>query len=226
MKKVGLLLISTGRYHHFIQPLIESADTWFLNDMEVTYFLFTDSKEKYNSNRNIVYLEQEHKPWPSSTLFRYKIFYNKMEILSNMEYLYYCDIDMLFVDVVGNEILSERVATIHPGFKGERGTPETRPESKACVLPNESMTYFAGGFNGGKTKAFLEMCKAIDLNIESDLTKGIIAVWHDESHLNRYMIDNPPTKILDPGYCYPEQVMIQYNKKLLALNKNHSELRK
>jgi histo-blood group ABO system transferase len=50
-------------------------------------------------------------------------------------------------------------------------------------------------------------------------------VWHDESHFNRYMIDNPPTKILTPSYCYGESMNIPFPKKLLALNKNHSEFR-
>jgi hypothetical protein len=43
--------------------------------------------------------------------------------------------------------------------------------------------------------------------------------------MNRYFIDNQPTKILDPSYCYPESWNIPFNKKLLALDKNHSDVR-
>jgi histo-blood group ABO system transferase len=87
------------------------------------------------------------------------------------------------------------------------------------------MSYFAGGFNGGSSIEFLKMCDKISTNIEKDLQNGYIAIWHDESHLNRYFLDNPPTKILDPGYCYPESWGLPFSKKLLALDKNHEEMR-
>lgn len=167
----------------------------------------------------------EHKEWPWMTLGRYKIFTENSKKLSNMDYLYYCDVDMLFVNNVGNEILSERVATQHPGYYGTRGTPEIDNRSLACVSPNEKMQYFAGGFNGGSSVEYLKMSKIISNNIDIDYSNGIIAVWHDESHMNRYFIDNPPTKILDPSYCYPESWNINFDKKLLALDKNHSDIR-
>ncbi len=62
-------------------------------------------------------------------------------------------------------------------------------------------------------------------NIDIDYSRGIIAVWHDESHMNRYFIDNSPTVILSPSYCYPENVNLSYTKRLLALDKNHQEIR-
>jgi histo-blood group ABO system transferase len=61
--------------------------------------------------------------------------------------------------------------------------------------------------------------------IDEDLEKGIIAVWHDESHWNRYCIDNTPTTILSPSYCYPEGWNANYERKLLALDKDHATFR-
>ena len=223
--KVGLLIIATNKYTQFLQPLIESADKYFLPNQEVTYFVFTNKDIDINTNRNIVKIDVEHKEWPWMTLGRYKIFSENSESLSNMDYLYYCDVDMKFVDVVGDEILSDRVATQHPGYYGTRGTPETNPKSLACVYPNEEMQYFAGGFNGGSSEEYLKMSKTISNNIDIDYSNGIIAIWHDESHMNRYFIDNKPTKILSPSYCYGESMNIPFDKKLLALDKNHSEVR-
>ena len=62
-------------------------------------------------------------------------------------------------------------------------------------------------------------------NIYTDLGKNIIAVWHDESHLNRYFVDHKPTVILSPSYCYPESWKLPYKKRLLALDKNHAAIR-
>jgi histo-blood group ABO system transferase len=223
--KIGLLIIATNKYVQFLKPLIESADNFFLNGIDVTYFVFTNQDINVYSNRNIQKIEVDHRPWPMMTLGRYKIFSQNSDILSTVDYLYYCDVDMKFVGDVGVEILSDRVATQHPGYFGRRGTPEMRISSTAFVHPDEEMEYFAGGFNGGTSFEYLKMAKIISENIEKDLEKGIIAVWHDESHMNRYFIDNKPTKILSPSYCYPESVDIPFEKRLLALDKNHKEVR-
>ena len=34
------------------------------------------------------------------------------------------------------------------------------------------------------------------------------------------------SRILSPSYCYPENWKLKYPKKLLALDKNHDEIRK
>lgn len=227
MKKVGLLIIATNKYTQFLQPLISSADNFFLKDQEVTYFIFTNKDIEINSSRNVIKIDVDHKEWPWMTLGRYKIFDNNSEKLSKMNYLYYCDVDMRFVGDVGDEILEERVATQHPGYFGRRGTPETNTLSLACVFEHEEMQYFAGGFNGGTSNEYLKMAKHISNNIDIDYSKDLIAVWHDESHMNRYFIDNTPTKILDPSYCCNEGwIDCPFGRRLLALDKNHSEIRK
>lgn len=223
-KKIGLLLIATGKYDVFVKPLIESAEKWFMKDHDVTYFLFTDSGLNFDSIK-ILKTYHEHQPFPLPTLLRYNTFAKNESLFRDMDYLFYSDVDMLFVNKVGDEILSDRVFTQHPGYYGKRGTPETNSNSLAYVASNEKMQYFAGGFNGGSKDEFIKMAKKIDQNIQKDLENNIIAVWHDESHLNRYAIDNPPTKILSPSYCYGESMNIPFKKRLVALDKNHNEVR-
>jgi len=222
--KIGLLLIATGKYDVFIPPLLESAKKYFMKNHEVTYFLFTDS-DKFNNEENVIIIPKKHEPYPAPTLTRYNTFHNSKEILSKMDYLFYCDADMRFVGDVGDEILSERVGTLHPGFVGQRGSLETRPQSLACIPDDVNMCYYAGGFNGGSSKSFLEMSDILDKNIKEDSERGITAIWLDESHLNRYFVDNPPTKSLTPSYCYPESWDLPYEKKLLALDKDHQAMR-
>ena len=47
--------------------------------------------------------------------------------------------------------------------------------------------------------------------------------------MNRYMIDNPPSLSLTPSYCFAEEQMqnpdYPFKPKIIALKKNHSELR-
>ncbi len=237
-KKVGLLIVATGKYIDFVPPLLDSADKYFCTNHEVTYFVFTDGTLSSRKNLKIIY--QKRLGWPHDTLMRYSIYHQHRDELKGMDYLFATDADMLFVDSVGDEILSERVATKHPGFFNRKGTYEQRNTSTAYVKPGEGKHYFAGGFNGGCPIEFLKMSRVVTENILKDLSRNMIAVWHDECHINRYFIDNPPTCILSPSYCYPEnwdtpkqKIQLAYpanwkvpfQPKLVALNKRHGSLR-
>jgi histo-blood group ABO system transferase len=229
MLKVGLIIIATNKYIKFAKPLYDSMQSYFLNEPEIErrMFLFTDQ----NAFSGPVVIHQVHESWPNMTLKRYEIIFRNWQVFREMDYLYYADVDMIFWEPVGREILGERVATIHPGFWNsprEVFPYETNPQSKAYVDPDEGDCYFAGGFNGGKRERFLEMAQVISANVQSDLEKGYIAIWHDESHLNRYLIDWRPTVILNPSYCFPEAEWARdypFRKLLVALNKDHQELR-
>jgi histo-blood group ABO system transferase len=220
---IGLLIVATGKYIQFVSPLIESAERHFLKNHKVTYFIFTDQEP--GSHPNAVYVYQKRLGWPFDTMHRYHIYYQNRELFKGQDYLFATDADMRFVGDIGDEILGERVATLHPGFIGQRGSYETNPHSSACIGAGEGKYYFAGGFYGGSRDAFLHILRTNIHRIESDLDRSIIAVWHDESHWNRYCIDYPPTVILSPSYCYPESWNLPYPKKLLALDKDHAKFR-
>jgi histo-blood group ABO system transferase len=222
-KNVGLLVVATGKYIGFVNPLVESARKHFCRDHKVTYFVFTD--RELAPAEDIVRIEQARLGWPYDTMMRYQVYLDHWQELSNQDYLFACDADMLFVGDVGEEIFGKRVATLHPGFIGKRGTYETDARSTAYIGKREGSHYFAGGFYGGEANSFLHILKTNMSHIQEDLKKGIIAVWHDESHWNRYCVDFPPTLILNPSYCYPESWNLPYPKKLLALDKNHAAFR-
>lgn len=218
---IGLLIMATGKYVNFVPPLVKSSEKYFCRNHNVTYFVFTDGE--LPAADNIVRIHQSRLGWPYDTMMRYHTYAAQEELLSSQDYLFACDADMLFVDEVGDEILGERVATQHPGFVGKRGSYETNPLSTAYVSSQEGTYYFAGGFYGGTAKEVMRIAKTNAANIDKDLESGLIAVWHDESHWNRYCIDNKPTLILTPSYCYPESWNLTYTKRLLALDKNHAE---
>jgi histo-blood group ABO system transferase len=223
-KKVGLCVMATGRYNVFAQQMIQSARQFFLKGNQVTYFVFTDGDIELADD--ITKVHQSRLGWPYDTMMRFEIYLKSQDLFEGYDYLFALDADMLFVADVGDEILGDLVGTIHPGYYNQRGTYETRRKSTACVRGREGKCYFAGGFYGGSRAAFLKLLAITSKNINTDLAHHVIAVWHDESHLNRYFIDNPPTVKLDPAYCYPENWQIPFSRKLLALDKNHAEMRK
>ena len=173
--------------------------------------------------RNVVQVPHAHRKWPEATLERYHGIWENRKIFNDQDYLFLCDADMKIVNEVGNEILSDNVATIHPGHYGGRGAPETRPESLACIRPEEELVYVCGGFSGGSRETFLKKSQTISTNIDIDRKNGIMALWYDESHVNRWYLDNPPTQLLDPGYCYQESLKRPHLARIIALDKDHTE---
>ena len=229
--KICILTIATNQYLQFVEKLYDDIAEKFIPGAEINCLLFTDHEiEETSDNVRVHYID--HEPWPMPTLKRYNYFVKEKDYILEHDYCFYLDADMRIDAPVGEEVLSDLVATQH-GYQSmhpkEQMSYDRNPECLAYVAPGDEVTYYAGGFNGGKTTKFMEMAEVIADRVNKDLEKDIIALWHDESHMNRYMIDNPPTLALNPEYCYAEEFIgTQYpfqNPKIIALKKNHSELR-
>ena len=234
---INLLIICTNRYIKFLPNLLTSAEKHFLKGQDVEYCIFTDKVEEATSIArpyNAKVFQVEHKPWPWSTLHRFHFFQQYQNELTGA-YLFYIDADCMFVNEVGDEILSDLVAVQHCGYVGELGTPETNPKSMAYIAPGENEVYFGGGFLGGKAFNFWDAVDQIASLIDMDSKNGVTAIHHDESHWNRFLVDNQPTKILSPSYHYPENHSHIYSKwrrlgltfkpKILLLSKDHKKMR-
>lgn len=154
----------------------------------------------------------EHTGWPYPTLMRYHLFLQQEELLSTYDYLFYCDIDMLFANTVGDEIIGNGLtAAEHPMY-------HLRPSFKFPLEPNPLSAayikvpqhYFAGGFQGGRAADFIKAMWAMKRSIDKDFSINYLARWNDESHWNRYLFENPPAIILDPSYVYPDSLIKDY----------------
>jgi hypothetical protein len=124
------------------------------------------------------------------------------------------------------------MATLHPGYFNQPVSnfpyEQEQSSSKAYIKKGEGKHYFMGGLNGGMTRAYLELVESLKNNTQMDLNNNLVAKWHDESQLNRYMIDKNP-KILSPAYGYPEGRKLPFEAKIIIRDKNkyggHSFLR-
>jgi hypothetical protein len=241
-KRIGIFLIATGNYIGYFEDLLKSVEEKFLIDFPKVYIISTDNVEytknicnKYNVKYKIDFIYK--KGFPLDTLYRYKYLLNHgIEIELLCDIIYYLDVDMKILENVGDEILpipdKPYIGTKHPGFaysSNKNGSPETRKDVTAYIDPSEyKECYIAGGFNGGYTYYFRKMAKVIQNRINIDKSKDLMAIWHDESQLNRYFIDNyDKFKILSTDYCYPENYheKIPGIPKILALDKNHHKVR-
>jgi len=230
--KICILTIATNKYIQFVERLLNNIEENFLEGHEIQCLLFTDHEIEESSD-NVRIAQVDHEPWPMPTLKRYNYFMREKEFISQFDYCFYFDVDMGIVDKVGDEVLSDLVATMHPYqsfYQPKDRSYDRNPKSLAYVAPgDEGELYYAGGFNGGKTERFLEMSEVLADRVSKDLENDVIALWHDESQMNRYLIDNPPTLSLTPSYCFAEEFMgnpqYPYEPKIIALKKNHDELR-
>lgn len=186
--------------------------------------------------------------WPRPTLMRYHTYLQQEEILQEYDYIFHCDADMLFVSMVGDEVLGKGLTAVQqPMYALDKiyiPPYEPNPRSTAYIprpgrIINENgktrfePLYYAGGFQGGTSKSFIEAMKVMRVNIDQDdFRENYTAIWNDESHWQRYLFDNPPSVVLDPGYTYPDTLKDEYfvskiwgtdyNPKILTLTKRFS----
>lgn len=227
---IGLLIIATGKYKIFLDNLIKSADLFFMKEHKVTYYLFVDEIVDIESNRKIEQIIIEHKEWPFPTLLRYKNFVNNSDKFEDLDYLYYVDSDMVFENIVDDEIFGDIVCVAHPWFIGNRGTPENDKKSLAYIPDSVNFQYMAGAFFGGTKNCIMNMFQFIANQIDIDYSRDIIAKWHDESHSNKFFILYA-TKILSPEYCYNKQSpyctnVTKWIPRVVQVFKNENEMRR
>jgi histo-blood group ABO system transferase len=212
--QIGLIIIATNKYIEFVPRLVASVEKNFLNNHDVEIFLFTNQKFE----GNVTVIPTEHRPWPWMTLGRYHLI-KQLKNYPGKDYYYYIDADMLVIDTVGEEIFGNRVTAIHGKFKKKPGNFDRNPLSLAYVPPEITNPYFCGGFQGGSK--YLNDAKHLAKRIDADYNNGIIALWHDESHWNRYCLDNPPDVILSHQYCSQKEK----DAKILIVKKDALSIR-
>uniref|UniRef100_K7FA26 ABO, alpha 1-3-N-acetylgalactosaminyltransferase and alpha 1-3-galactosyltransferase n=1 Tax=Pelodiscus sinensis TaxID=13735 RepID=K7FA26_PELSI len=217
------------RYIRFIQGFIGSANKYFLSGHRVNFYLFTDHPEKVPamelaSEKHLFIIPiQNYSRWQDISM-------NRMDIISNyirsrwryeVDYLYSMDIDLQLFEHIGVEIVDTLVGTIP-------GTYERRPESQAAIPSGEGDFYYAASFYGGSVSEVYKLTTACFKGVTEDRANGIEAKWHEESHLNKYLLYHKPTRLLSPEYYWDEELSqppIVKVKRLSSVRKNLQEVR-
>lgn len=185
-------------------------------DKKVTRESLAKSIQDIERIPNLTVFPTESVEWPLPTLMRYHLYLQQEEKLREYDYIFHCDVDMRFVDYVGDEILGEGLtAAFHPMYNLRPSfyAPfEPNPESKAYVPQQKH--YYAGGFQGGRTEEFIDAMKEIKKTVDYDFGKNYVARWNEESHWNKYLVDHPPAITLSPAYVYPDSLIEQYYEKI------------
>ena len=200
------------------QALIESGRRYFCVNHEVTYFVFTCG-DKVVDAPDVVKICRPPMGWPYDILKRVHLYDDNRHLFEKMDYVFAMAASMQFVAPVGDEILSDLTAVQHPAFMRRRGAYESKKNSTAFVSAQEGEHYFTSRCFGGRKNEFLKLISSVKKRIDSDLANDYIARMYDESYLNRYFIDSPPTKILGPSYSYPVDWQLDIPQKIVCVSK-------
>ena len=215
---IGIFSIFIDTYIQFYEKFISNMERRFLPKYKKYYYIVTDKKDIKVLNDRTYFYFTDKIGWPYETLYRYKYYlqFNPDDrIKSNITY--FLNSNALCMQTLNSQILPDKsgyVFTIHYVYKKfiYSDLPFEKNKNSTAYTPyiaNKNYTYYGGGFFGAVTDKFEQLCIELEKNTVIDETNGMIAKWHDESHLNRYcniVLNNNFTKN-DIEYHVPEQVI-------------------
>ena len=233
--KLSVIFIGTGKYLNFLPKWYESCEKYLVPNISKQYYVFTDG-ELNDPPENMIPYYQEHMSWPYITLLRFKTILKASDFLSKSDWVLFLDADMLPVAEVKEEDLftdKKYIGVHHPcHFMGMNphdklpGAFETNQESLACITDNDDISvYFQGCLWGGRVPDVIDMMKELDRRTQDDLLRDVIAVWHDESQMNKFFSERrEDVYVLGPEYAYPEVFSdyCNFEPKIVHLAKDNS----
>lgn len=222
---VNILTICTGKYSIFFEKFFQSCEKHFLKKYKKKYFVFTDNN--LFENESIVKVGQPKLGWPNDSMMRFKMFNKVLNQLPSDEYVFFFNINMLFVNDVNEEVFPSKenhflMGVIHPGYNNTDPLNfpyERNPKSNFFIPYEKGQKYFQGCFNGGRVKEFWEMSMILEKKIDEDMENKIVPIWHDESALNWFYMNVNPLS-LPFSYAYPESYTVKSDKYIIQIDKD------
>lgn len=233
---VAIVFIGTGSYLNFLPKYYENIHKYFLSNSKKTFFVFTDGEGDFPEDVKVY--QQKHLNWPFITLKRFEIINQAREELKFYDWLVFIDADALVVDIITEDefFTDSPLFGVHhpchylkmPPHNKLPAAFETNPNSLSFIDVDKikPSVYYQGCLWGGKIPEVFKMIDTLQERIDMDLQNDIIALWHDESHINRYLIENDRlVHTFGPEYAYPEVFSSHctFDPKIVHLAKNNSK---
>ncbi|KAJ8371252.1 hypothetical protein SKAU_G00112800 [Synaphobranchus kaupii] len=235
---VALTVFAIGRYlETYLMDFLSSADRHFMVGLPVTYYVFTDAPENVTgvnlkAGRTLeTIMVKRHKRWQDISMMRMETIADAIQtrIRHRHRYVFCMDVDQVFVGRFGSEALGDSVALLHSSFYNtpqETYTYDRQPNSTAYMETGDF--YYHAAVFGGTWQSVRNLTESCLRGIMTDKRNGVEALWHDESHLNKYFWLHKPSKVLSPEYCWnflngPSREI--HVKRLLWAEKHYDILR-
>lgn len=197
--KIAILYICTGKYGIFWKDFYKSCEKNFYPEYQKHYFIFSDDQNiilQGKTHENVDVFFQRVAGWPYDTLMRFNSFCCIQDLLKSYDYCYFWNANTLIIKEINEkiiplpnkekEIVLWRHTTCFDDEFGEKFQPERNPMSTAYIAEGEKCHPYGGGFFGGTSCGFIKMSIELRNRIKIDLENEIIAIWHDQSHIEKY----------------------------------------
>ncbi|XP_071187601.1 globoside alpha-1,3-N-acetylgalactosaminyltransferase 1-like isoform X2 [Salvelinus alpinus] len=236
---IATTVFAVGKYVRFLRDFLETAEKYFLVDFNVRYYVFTDRPDNVPSvtmsqgrHLSVIQVPGSNR-WQEISARRMEIIQTAIErqISREADYIFCLDVDSKFHARWGAESLGRLVAVIHPELYNQprdRFSYERRPASTAYIPMDEGDYYYAGAVFGGFVEDVYTLTKVCRKQLEKDARNSIEAAWQEESHLNRYLLYNKPSKLLSPEYLWQDFHGKTKEIKVIRFSgiiKNYAEIR-
>ena len=233
--RIAILYICTGKYNQFFDGFYQSSEKFFLaGKADKDYFVWTDDDSLGNGRDNVYIYHKDCAGFPADSLFRFDYFLQAEEKLREYDYIYFFNANAEFKQKIDEDILPDETGLAMGRWYSQEkhwwspwrlfNLPafycyERNKKSLAYIPPFEkNYKEYMGGINGGRTLNYLQMIKTLAENIRDDYERGIIAVAHDQSHINAYMRTHS-CKDLSKEYCWPEEWPSSFAPKIIFRDK-------
>lgn len=191
--------------------ILSLLSDFFCVDAEKEYELFTDSERLFNINYPNVNINQvSDKGFIVNVSSKSKLMLTIEKRLKEYDYIFYLNGNFRFLSpIYTQEIIPppDKLAFTVLSFdeysgKSPRELPYDRNYLSGAFIPKKlGKRYYQGGFFGDSYEEIMKYNNWAAPKIENDLGKGIIARFHDESYLNKYLINKEPY-IVNNKYAY------------------------
>ena len=231
--KIAIIQIILGRYNLFWKNFYISSEHYFCKDDQKDYFVFSDKKLPIE-NKNVKLFEQDYLGWPFSTLYRYHMICRIEKQLFGYDAIVFFNANTIFKKKVCYEEFfgdnsKKLVAGVHPLWfnPSSNKLPTEKRMNSECFVESPKI-YVQGCINGGKAESFLNVTKKMKNMIDKDLSKGILAIWHDESYwnfiINKLMLeDESSINLLGYEYLLPSNLINKFKNvkpKIIMFSKD------
>jgi hypothetical protein len=228
---ITFFCIATNKYNLYAKNLISSIDNLVGKDLVQVVLLTDGAFEIGPvQNITLTRVPIASLQWPWATLMRYHLIYKFIDE-ALYENICYVDADSILYEPIWRNLdmgtFTNGIALVrHPGyfrknyfhfyskniqyffrdlklqiFEGGLGNWEKRKDSKSFVRRRNRKTYVCGGLWMGKKESIRRLAQELSEGVNDDLSRNLVARWHDESYLNRYLAEVEST-ILSPAYCH------------------------